>query len=805
MKLSNETRTTSPLRIANDDADEIQAALVALIREQETLRKSETLYRDFFENNKDAMYVHDLTGRYLMANKAGEDLLGYTHEEVLSMTVFDVVPASQFAQISESLKQKLADHAQTIYEVDAIRKDGTRVPIEVSSRLVYANGIPVGVQGTARDLSERRYAEVAVRESEERFRNLFENARDTVFTCDLEGNFTSLNASGELLTGFDRAEAMKSNFTRVVAPEYLPVAQEMLTRKASGDIATAYELEIISKVGRRVLVEISSRTLFEHGRAVGVQGSARDITARKREEEALRKSEEQYRSLFESNPQPMWVYDLKTLTFLAVNEAAVMHYGYSRERFLDTTVDAIHLHADVPALLAELRKIDGLCQLGEWLHRKSDGETINVELTANVIDFANRKAGLVLINDITDHKKAQQALYNSQMQLQQSQKLEAIGQLAGGVAHDFNNLLTAIGGYSDLTLRRLPEDDPLRNNLIEISKATNRAASLTRQLLAFSRKQILEPKVLDLNAVVTDMSSMLCRLIGEDIELVTDLTPDLGMVKADPGQVEQILMNLVFNARDAMPRGGTVTIETRNVVFDESYASQHVPVIPGEYTMLAVSDNGTGMDQATQSRVFEPFFTTKPPGKGTGLGLSTVYGIVKQSGGYVWVYSEGGIGTVFKVYLPQVRTPHDITKQKIESGSQLSGDEEILLVEDDEIVRRMARTILENHGYSVLEARDVNEALRLCVENLSTLDLVLTDVIMPGMSGRMLAERIARLCPTLPIVYMSGYTDDAIVRHGILEEDIVFLQKPFTPESLTGKVREALTSLVKTKGLSVPG
>ena len=538
--------------------------------------------------------------------------------------------------------------------------------------------------------------------------------------------------------------------------------------------------------------------LFDIGRVVGVQGSARDITARKREEEALRRSEEQYRSLFESNPQPMWVYDLKSLAFLAVNEAAVRHYGYSRERFLATTVDAIYLHADVPTLRAELRKIDGLCQLGEWLHRKSNGEPINVELAANVIDFANRKAGLVLINDITDNKRAQQALYNSQMQLQQSQKLEAIGQLAGGVAHDFNNLLTAIGGYSDLTLRHLPEDDPLRNNLIEISKATNRAASLTRQLLAFSRKQILEPKVLDLNAVVTDMSSMLCRLIGEDVELVTDLAPELGMVKADPGQVEQILMNLVVNARDAMPQGGTVTIETRDVVFDESYASQHVPVLPGEYTMLAVSDNGTGMDQATQSRVFEPFFTTKPKGKGTGLGLSTVYGIVKQSEGCVWVYSEVGVGTVFKVYLPRVSSPHDINKQKVVSGSELSGDETILLVEDEETVRRMARTILENHGYSVLEAAEVNEAFRLCVENLSTIDLVLTDVIMPGMSGRMLAERIARLSPKLPVVYMSGYTDDAIVRHGILEENIIFLQKPFTPESLIGKVREALSSPVRT-------
>jgi len=794
-------RSSKPMlrsRIANGDVEEIQAAQLALVREQESLKKSETLYRDFFENNKDAMYVHDLSGRYLMVNKAGEELLGYSREEILSKSVFDVIEVSQFQQIGESLKQKLADHAQTIYEVDAIRKDGTSVPVEVSSRLVYENGIPVGVQGTARNLSERRHAEVVVRESEERFRNLFENARDTVFTCDLEGNFTSMNAAGELLTGFTRVEALNSNFTKVVAPEYMQVAKEMLTRKAGGDIATAYELEIISKQGRRVLVEISSRTLFENGKAVGVQGSVRDITARKREEEALRRSEEQYRSLFESNPQPMWVYDLKTLAFLAVNEASIRHYGFSRDHFLATTVDAIHLQADVPPLIAKLSKIDGLCQLGEWLHRKSDGEAINVELTANVIDFANRKAGLVLVNDLTDHKTAEQALYNSQMQLQQSQKLEAIGQLAGAVAHDFNNLLTAIGGYSDLTLRRLQEDDPLRQNLIEISKATNRAASLTRQLLAFSRKQLLDPKVLDLNAVVTDMSSMLCRLIGEDVELATDLAPDLGRVKADPGQVEQILMNLVVNARDAMPNGGTVTIETRNVVFDESYATQHVPVLPGEYTMLAVSDTGTGMDQAIQSRVFEPFFTTKPAGKGTGLGLSTVYGIVKQSEGYVWVYSEGGIGTVFKVYLPQVRNPLDINRHKAESGSELGDGEMILLVEDDEIVRRMARTILENHGYSVLEAADVNEALGLCVDNLSTLDLLLTDVIMPGMSGRMLAERIARLCPTLPVVYMSGYTDDAIVRYGILEEDIIFLQKPFTPESLIGKVRQALTSQTRS-------
>jgi CheY-like chemotaxis protein len=284
-------------------------------------------------------------------------------------------------------------------------------------------------------------------------------------------------------------------------------------------------------------------------------------------------------------------------------------------------------------------------------------------------------------------------------------------------------------------------------------------------------------------------------LIGEDVELVTDLATDLDKVKADPGQVEQILMNLVVNARDAMPHGGKVTIETKNVVLDEGYAFHHVPVQPGEYTMLAISDTGMGMDKETQSHVFEPFFTTKPAGKGTGLGLSTVYGIVKQSGGYVWVYSEVGSGTVFKIYLPRVAASRESDKQKLPTVNVLQGKETILLVEDEEIVRRMARMILENHGYSVLEAANVQHAMQLCFENSKRVDLLLTDVIMPGMSGRVLAERIATIYPELPVVYMSGYTDDAIVRHGILEEDIYFLQKPFTGESLLGKVREALSSL----------
>lgn len=890
------------------------------------MRESEQRYRDFFENAKDAIYVHDLRGRYTMVNRAGEALLGYTRDEILQMSIFDVVSPSHLDHIHNCVKSKLANYEPTVYEIEIVQKNGCRVPVEVCSSLIYEDGLPVGVQGTARDISERRRSEAALRDSEERFRTvtetasdaiivineegvielanpatekifgytreevlnqnlsmliperlraahreglaafireekkninwqavalpglrrdgsevplelsfavfmkagqrfftgiirdvserrrveealrdseesfrgLFENAKDTCFTCDLNGNFTSLNGAGEKLTEYSRAEALQSNFARVVAPEYLGVAQEMITRKAAGDVATIYELEIVTKSGRRVLVEISSRTLYSGGTSIGVQGSARDITERRRSEEALRRSEEQYRILFESNPQPMWVFDLETSEFLALNESALSHYGYTREAFLSMTLDEIHLSEDQARLAGqELHKIAGLRHLGEWRHLTAAGDTISVELTANLTNFAGRRAGLVLVNDITERKRAEQALHASEVQLQQSQKLEAIGQLAGGVAHDFNNLLTAITGYSDLSLRRLKDDDPVRRNLEEIKKASDRAASLTRQLLAFSRKQILEPKVLDLNVVVKDLYKMLRRLIGEDIDLATAPAIDLGRVKADPGKVEQIIMNLVVNARDAMPHGGNITIETANVTLDETYTMQHVQVQTGDYVMLAVSDTGCGMDKETQSHIFEPFFTTKEAGKGTGLGLSTVYGIVKQSGGYIWVYSEVGKGTSFKVYLPRIDTPEVAEKPRSVAGfGELRGDETILLVEDEEIVRRMARMILEANGYRVLEAALGEEALLLCYQHAGEIDLMLTDVIMPGMSGRVLAERVGVLCPELPVLYMSGYTDDAIVRHGLLGDLLEFIQKPFAPETLTRKVRNVLDTRV---------
>jgi signal transduction histidine kinase len=394
-----------------------------------------------------------------------------------------------------------------------------------------------------------------------------------------------------------------------------------------------------------------------------------------------------------------------------------------------------------------------------------------------------------------ERTEAVDALRSTQEQLFQAQKLEAVGRLAGGISHDFNNLLTAIMGYSDLSLQRLLDGDPLKYNLKEIRKASESAAALTRQLLAFSRKQVMQPKVLNLNSVVANLERMLKRMIGEDIELRTSLHAALGNVEADPGQIEQVIMNLAVNARDAMPAGGNVTIETANVYLDEAYAHSHIAVSPGHFVMLAVSDAGMGMDAETQERMFEPFFTTKEAGKGTGLGLSMVYGIVKQSGGNIWVYSELGKGTTFKIYFPRIDAVAENYSQPAPTSSDVpTGSETILLVEDAEVVRQLARQVLELNGYQVLEADAADRALVLCETYDARIDLLLTDVVMPGLSGSETAKRVLALKPEIKVLYMSGYTDDAIVYHGVLEAGLNFIQKPFTPDALAKKVREVLDS-----------
>jgi signal transduction histidine kinase len=388
--------------------------------------------------------------------------------------------------------------------------------------------------------------------------------------------------------------------------------------------------------------------------------------------------------------------------------------------------------------------------------------------------------------DVTERVQLEQ-------QLRQAQKMEAVGRLAGGIAHDFNNILTAITGYADLLLEDLGATDPRRQDADEIHKAADRAAGLTRQLLAFSRQQVLQPTVIEVNKLVGDLEKMLRRLLGEDVELTTRLAPTTGRVKADPGQLEQVIMNLAVNARDAMPTGGKLTLETGNMDLDESYATDHYPARAGPFVMLAVSDTGIGMSEETQAHMFEPFFTTKEKGKGTGLGLATVYGIIKQSGGFIWVYSEVGHGTTFKLYLPRVEELAERAAAPAQARARPArGTETILVVEDEAPVRNVARQVLERHGYTVLEAASAEAALDLATRYSGTIHLLLTDVVMPGLNGRELASRLADLRNDARVIFMSGYTDDAVTRHGVLEPGAAYVQKPFTPDAIARKVREVL-------------
>jgi len=467
--------------------------------------------------------------------------------------------------------------------------------------------------------------------------------------------------------------------------------------------------------------------------------------------------------------------------------------GYSAAELASTSFyDQIHPEDKevVIAAITQARK-SGTGRRLEYRVLHKNGNPLTVESTVSIVKNHDTVEKLVILNrDITDRKQLEGQLYLSQ-------KLEAIGRLSGGIAHDFNNLLGVIIGYSEALQRQIGEKHSFREAVDEIHKAGKRAAVLTQQLLAFSRKQVLEPKVLDLNAVVSDVDRMLRRLIGEDIELKISLANGLGLVKADPGQIDQVIFNLAVNSRDAMPDGGKLTLETSNAELDQDDVNQFRYVVPGSYVLLKVSDTGCGMDAELQSHIFEPFFTTKEPGKGTGLGLATVYGIVKQSGGYIWVDSEVGRGTTFKIYLPRVDEPRDVTLPEHRASKYARSPQTVLLVEDEQSLRKLIRSTLVELGHFVLEARDAFEALEIAGKTPGAIDLLLTDVVMPGMSGRALATKLTALRPCTRVLYMSGYTDGAVATHGVLESGITFLRKPFTRTELTERVDEVLSLMRK--------
>jgi two-component system, cell cycle sensor histidine kinase and response regulator CckA len=751
---------------------------------EEALRESEGSHRKLFDLAPVGIYQSLPDGRILKANARLAEMLGYDSPEELSgrnlARDIYVEPAERQRLIDSCGEPGIAGDV----EVQWKRKNGEPIWIQVTSHTVQDDsGRILRFEGFVRDISEHKTAEESLR----LHALVFENIHDAVVVTDVRGAIIGWNPAAEWTYGYKKEEVLgKWPAFLSPRPDSDALAREMFETALSKGRWSGETL-FVRKDGFQGINECLVVPLRDQsGQVVGTLAANRDVSERKRMEKELHESEERYRSIVEASPLPMLVYDPASFSILSVNRAAVELYGYSRDEFLAMAVPQLRPPEEAGQVAAlHARALPERWHPGVVKHRRKDGTPIDVDIYSHEVVLAGRSVRLAVLQDVTEQRSLQE-------QLQLSQKMEAVGRLAGGVAHDFNNILTAILGYADIVLGQLPEGPGLREDILEIRKAGERAADLTRRLLAFSRKQILAPREINLNETVSGMGGMLRRVIGEDVRLVTALDPSLDIVRADPGQIEQVIMNLAVNARDAMPDGGDLRIETLNVAFDEDYSSSHFGLVPvGRYVLIAVSDTGVGMDAATQARIFEPFFTTKEKGKGTGLGLAMVYGIVKQSGGFIWVYSEPGLGTTFKVYLPRVESTDAPRAPAVQSVEQ-RGSETILLVEDDAGIRVLARRVLEQRGYRVAAAATPAAALGLPEATLSAVDLLLTDVVMPEISGRKLADTLQERHPRIKVLFMSGYTDSAIVDKGILEAGVSFLQKPFTPDALARKVRETL-------------
>jgi PAS domain S-box-containing protein len=644
------------------------------------------------------------------------------------------------------------------------------------------------------DRTLRRRADDALRRSEARYRLLAENISDVIGLYDLEMNAVYVSPSVQQLRGFTPDEVIARPMIDQLAPGSRDLARRVfreemeIERSGRGDPARSrtLEFEMLCKDGTTVWTESKLTTVRDSsGSLTGVIGVSRDITERKRVEGTLRDTSQTLHTLIDASVLAIVALDRDGRVTLW-NNAATRLFGWSAQEVLGRPLPTVPEDRRAEFDEGRVRSQTGEDVVGETQRCRKDGSFVDVlRSSAAIFDPQGELVGgMAIFVDITERKQLEE-------QLRQAAKMEGIGRLAGGIAHDFNNLLTVIGGRSYLLLSQLPAGHEMRRDLLLIQQTGDRAAALTRQLLAFSRKQTLAPAVIDLNEIVSGMRTLLERVLGEDVDIILDLDPALGHVTADPGQLEQVILNMAVNARDAMPEGGQLTLETRHVDVDPTYARQKVELAPGPYEVLSISDTGVGMNAATVARVFEPFFTTKPVGKGTGLGLATAYGIVKQSGGHITVYSEPGSGTTFRIYLPRTESSESAPVAAEEAAAR-RGTEVVLLAEDDVNLRALTRDILASSGYTVLESQDVEDALRIAERQDGTVHLLLTDVVMPHMSGRALAEAVKRFRPDVKVLYMSGYTDNAIVHHGVLDPGTALLQKPFTPAALARKVREVL-------------
>ena len=790
------------------------------ISERRRTEDQNRLLAHTIQSTGDISSITDLKGRFTFVNRAFLTTYGYLEADVLGRTPALIDSPRNPAGLQDEIRDT-TERGTWRGELWNRKKDGTEFPVALTtSQIRDPEGRLVGLVGVWNDITQRRRSEAVQRA-------VYRIAESASVAEGLEGLLHAVHhIVGELMPAdnffvalYDR-DADLLTFPYFVdqvdtadAPrppgrgltEYVlrtgrpllgtPDVLALLERRGEVDLVGAPSVDWLGvplKVGSDAIGVLAVQSYTE-----GVRFGAEELEIlefvsaqvamaieRTRAAERVQGSERKYRQLFEGNPTAMFVYDAETLRFLAVNEAAVRRYGYTREEFLAMTLTDMRPEEEAVKLreiLAQYR--GGPARATGLRHRRRDGTLIDVEVTYDDIDFAGRRARLAAVEDVTERRRLED-------RLRQGLKMEAVGQLAGGIAHDFNNLLTAIVGYATLLDRALPPSHELHEEVHEIIGAARRAGNLTHQLLAFSRKQVLRPRVLDVNVVVRDMERLLHRTIGEHIALVTSLAPDLASVRADASQLEQVIMNLAVNARDAMPGGGRIIITTANVPLDAELAQANPEARADGYVLLAVSDTGTGMSAEVKAHLFEPFFTTKDVGKGTGLGLATVYGIVHQSDGLIAVDSELGRGTRFRIFLPRAEAPAaEASAATPETAASGSGT--VLLVEDEAGVRHLARDVLSRYGYRVLEAANGGEALRLAAAHDGPIDLLLTDVVMPGMSGAELAEQFRTVRPAARVLYASGYADDAVIRHGVTD-GVPFLQKPFEPDDLVRRVRELI-------------
>lgn len=653
--------------------------------------------------------------------------------------------------------------------------------------------IPLRFIGIVKDITERKIAEARILESEEKFRALVEATTQYVWTADSRLNIDEFPDWWTELTGQKPNKINRIGWIEVIHPDDRQPAKEILKTAVSQKKAFNSVLRIFVKTGEYRYFAVRGVPVFTpEGNLSRWICAMSDITERKVSEEDLRQSEQRFRSLVSATTQIVWTADPNG-SILTAHTPYGESIAEADNNITDEWVDKIHPD-DKARVLKEFssaikNKTNYRCEYqmlyadNQYHYFIARGMPI-FEKTGEVREWIGT------LTDVTDSKLAEAELVKKEEQLRQAQKLESVGRLAGGIAHDFNNMLTVINGYSDLVIRSLSIDNPLRPKIEEIRMAGKRSSEITNQLLAFSRRQILKTSLIDLNQVISDTNIIINRLIGEDIQVIEELSPDLDQIIADAGQLSQIIMNLVINSRDAMPQGGNITINTSNISLDEEFVNQNVGAVVGDFVLLKISDTGHGMDEKIKSHIFEPFFTTKEIGQGTGLGLSTVYGIVKQFGGFLTVWSEPGCGTTVDIYLPVLKEEVSNSEKQIKSDGLFHGTETILLVEDEELVRKLSRQILEKVGYKVIEAENGNKALSLTEKENHKIDLLITDVVMPKMSGRELADHLANVCPR--VLFTSGYTDDNVLKHGISNVNFNFLQKPYTLDEFTRKVREVL-------------